>query len=131
MRPAIKKYIENNINIIETDLERFFYLSGNTLTESGLSEVIDILEQSGIATTYARINALNKYLTHIFQSFDRDSLDGEPLKAYLEEYLSTYMGFDLEYVISHVLDNQKIWTSWITFERINHPVTGQKIYVCR
>ena len=118
MHPHIKKYIENHIDDIDNNLPQFFVNAGDALIEEAIGDIIDVLEDAGIETTVARLNAVHQNLDYIFESFNKYGHLRQPLKQWLDEHLISFLCFDYPRIEDYILDNISDWSQWIKLEKV-------------
>lgn len=116
MTDIVKDYIEMHSDDLDNNLNQFFEDAGEILSEKVIGDLIDVLEEAGIETTAPRLYAVHQYLTRVFKGIRNiNSLNKIPLQRMLEDFLQSWMCFDVPRIMDYVFDHKDSWAAYAKF----------------
>lgn len=107
---GVKKYIEQNIDLLETDKRKFLAKALTRMLSEEFEELITCLEQSNIPLEPDRSLLIINKLGFIFPVVE----DGTPLQDVVDEkligrYVKTFFGMSTKQIVDFIIDNQDEW----------------------
>ena len=134
MLPWVKEFIENNIDLLDTNPQEFFLRSWeeNKLDRSDVAYMSTILSDAGISfddITEWRENALLQILDT--QMSDWAIADGGvssmPVYDFIEVFLDNCVGFEENYVLLFIKNHAERWDTYIElFIENNMPIIARR-----
>lgn len=117
MNSNTESLIKANIDLIDTDLNKFFCKITPTIMVDDLRDLINVLEEAGIRTEEARWSAMHEQLTKVFRYYiynlDQNQNEIEGLETYLSMSLDTFLGFTLNEIVQYTVEHRRDWSTLI------------------
>lgn len=102
---AVDKYIENNIDLIDSSLIDFFINAyTDAINDGDFMHILNRFNSAGIEHGADRLSALHYILTKQFEDYYKDKIF---LDAWIRCNLINYLGFPLEYIYNYILENKE------------------------
>ena len=100
----IVQYIENNIELIDTDLNGFFINAyTDNISDSDMEFIIKTLETAEISCDSYRENALHYILSMQFECYQGEDTS---LDNWIRSNLINYIGFKFEEIYNYIVENR-------------------------
>lgn len=118
MSPQIKKFIEDNIDLLDKDLTEFFIKSNDDymLAQADIAYMSAILSEAGITQiNEARDRALLYIMDQqVLEWSSGDSgVSSMPVYDFIEAFLGNCVGYNLNFVLLFVIEHAPRWEKYV------------------
>lgn len=133
MNGDIKRFIEQNVDLLDTDSVEFFFRSWEASAILGRSDVAymsTMLSEAGIKDVEEnRRLALLKALDTEIEEFTSDdpSTSSMPVYDFIEAYMENCVGYDKDYVLLFIQKHAERWDNYIElYKENNMPIISRR-----
>ena len=125
MNKEIKKFIEQHVDLLDSDPREFFYQTwlNYTLQRSDIAYMSTMLSEAGIkdveeSRDLALLKALDTQMDE-FGSADA-GVSAMPVYDFIQAYMDNCVGYDENYVLLFILKHAERWDNYIELYKENN-----------
>ena len=125
MNKEIKKFIENHVDLLDSDPVEFFYQTwlNYTLQRSDIAYMSTMLSEAGIKDVEEnRELALLKALDTSMEEFGSadEGVSAMPVYDFIQAYMDNCVGYDENYVLLFIQKHADRWDTYIELYKENN-----------